>query len=76
MKLRSGALAAGIVLVFVGVVVDAGVLTTLGSPTAVQVPLGLLDRLTQLIQRIDQFLEAVLDLLRTFSRLFGGEGGD
>lgn len=76
MKLRSEALAAGLVLVFVGVVGDASVLTTLGSPTAVQMPLGLLDRLTRLIQEIDQFLETVLDLLRTLSRLFGGGGGD
>ena len=75
MKRRAGALAAGIVLVFLSAAaVDAGVLTALGPPTVVQ--LGGLDRLTELVRGIDRFLEAVLDLLRTLTRLFGGEGGD
>lgn len=34
-----------------------------------------LDWLQGLIERIDRFLEAVLDLLRTLRGLFGGEGG-
>ncbi|MDS0294031.1 hypothetical protein [Halogeometricum luteum] len=74
MKRRAGALTAGIVLVFLSAVaVDAGALTVLGPPTAIQ--LGALDRLTELVRGLDRFLEAVLDLLRTLTRLFG-EGGD
>jgi hypothetical protein len=75
MKRRAGALAAGITLVFLSAVAaDAGALAALGPPTAVQV--GTLDRLTELVRNLDRFLEAVLDLLRTLTRLFGGEGGD
>ncbi|ELZ33366.1 hypothetical protein C474_04780 [Halogeometricum pallidum JCM 14848] len=76
MKPRSGAFAAGIVFVFAVAVVDAGVLATLAPPTAAQTALGVLDRLTEFVRGLDQFLEAVLDLVRTFSSLFGGEGGD
>ncbi len=34
-----------------------------------------LEWLQSLIERIDQFLEAVVDLLNTLRQLFGGEGG-
>ncbi|MDS0299717.1 hypothetical protein NDI76_13290 [Halogeometricum sp. S1BR25-6] len=74
MRIRFGAFAAGIALVLLVAVGDASALTTLGSPVPLQ-PLGVLDRLTELVRGLDRFLEAVLDLVRTLSSLFG-EGGD
>jgi hypothetical protein len=71
------------VLVAVGVIASIYVgVVGMGIPTVAaelssQAALVLqLDWLQGLIERIDQLLEAVVDLLRTLGELFGGEGGD
>jgi hypothetical protein len=64
-----------------GMIVVAGFVST-GAP-AISVELASqnalvlqLDWLQNLIERIDQLLEAVVDLLKTLQELFGGGGGD
>jgi uncharacterized membrane-anchored protein YhcB (DUF1043 family) len=63
---------AGIYVGVVGIGIPT-VATELSSQAALVLQL---DWLQGLIERIDQLLEAVVDLLRTLGELFGGEGGD
>jgi heptaprenylglyceryl phosphate synthase len=49
------------------------VATSAGSNTIV---LGLFDMVQGFIERLDQLLESIADLLKTLQTLSGGEGGD
>ena len=72
MKSLPVTLAAMAVAVRVGVVVDGApfVPGTVGSNAFVLQ----LDWLVGIIEAIDRLLEAIVDLLRTIRRLFGGDG--
>lgn len=47
-----------------------------GSTAHSGAPLQVLDGLQDTIERIDRFLESVIDLIRTIQKLLGGEGGE
>jgi hypothetical protein len=57
-------------------VANASTPTDTMSPHRNTVILGLLDGLQDLIEQIDEFLEAVVDLLTTLQELFGGGESD
>lgn len=73
MKLQLVTLA-GAVLVAAGVLASPEALASFGSTVDSGVVVLQLDWLEGLIQSIDDFLEVVLDLVRTIRALFGGGG--
>jgi hypothetical protein len=81
MTLRYGRVAVVCVLLLaslgVGVSTAAAPTASLGDESLAQVDGGLLSDLEETLQNIDEFLETVVDLVRTINELTGeGEGGD